>query len=46
MDTGKGKVALVEGRPWESGYNESSNGKLGDEMLNGQIFYDKKLTGH
>ena len=26
-------------RPWENGYNESFNGKLRDELLNGEIFY-------
>ena len=24
---------------WENGYNESFNGKLRDELLNGEIFY-------
>lgn len=24
--------------PWENGYNESFNGKLRDELLNGEIF--------
>ena len=27
------------GSPWENGYNESFNGKLRDELLNGEIFY-------
>jgi putative transposase len=27
------------GSPWENGYNESFNGKLRDEFLNGEIFY-------
>ena len=27
------------GSPWESGYNESFNSKLRDELLNGEIFY-------
>ena len=26
------------GSPWENGYNESFNGKLRDELLNGEIF--------
>ena len=31
---------LIEpGSPWENGYNESFNGKLRDELLNGEIFY-------
>src|SRR3546814_19415763 len=25
--------------PWENGYNESFNGSLRDELLNGEIFY-------
>ena len=25
--------------PWENGYNESFNGKLRDELLNGELFY-------
>ena len=27
------------GSPWENGYNERFNGKLRDELLNGEIFY-------
>jgi transposase InsO family protein len=27
------------GNPWENGYCESFNGKLRDELLNGEIFY-------
>jgi putative transposase len=30
------------GSPWESGYCESFNGKLRDELLNGEIFYSLK----
>ena len=30
------------GSPWENGYNKSFNGKLGDELLNGEIFYALK----
>ena len=34
------KTLYIEpGSPWENGYNESFNGKLGDERLNGEIFY-------
>ena len=34
---------LIEpGIPWENGYNESFNGKLKDELLNGEIFYTVK----
>ena len=35
------KTAFIEpGSPWENGYNESFNGKLRDELLNGEIFYN------
>ena len=30
---------IAPGSPWENGYNESFNGKLRDELLNGEIFY-------
>ena len=34
------KTLYIEpGPPWENGYNESFNGKLRDELLNGEIFY-------
>jgi putative transposase len=34
------KTAYIEpGSPWENGYVESFNGKLRDELLNGEIFY-------
>ena len=29
---------IEPGSPWENGYNESFNGKLKDELLNGEIF--------
>ena len=32
----------LSGSPWENGYNESFNGKLRDELLNGEIFYTLK----
>jgi len=33
------KTAYIEpDSPWENGYNESFNGKLRDELLNGEIF--------
>ena len=32
-------VFIEPGSPWENGYNESFNGKLRDELLNGEIFY-------
>ena len=30
---------IEPGSPWENGYNESFNGTLRDEFLNGEIFY-------
>ena len=34
------KTAFIEpGSPWENGYCESFNSKLGDELLNSEIFY-------
>ena len=37
------KTLFIEpGSPWENGYNESFNGKLRDELLNGEIFYTPK----
>lgn len=34
------KTLFIEpGSPWQNGYNESFNGKLRDELLNGEIFY-------
>lgn len=34
------KTLFIEpGSPWENGYNESFNGRLRDEFLNGEIFY-------
>ena len=30
---------IAPGSPWENGYNESFNGKLRNEFLNGEIFY-------
>lgn len=30
---------IEPGNPWENGYIESFNGKLRDELLNGEIFY-------
>ncbi len=37
------KTLYIEpGSPWENGYNESFNGKLRDELLNGDIFYSLK----
>jgi len=37
------KTLFIEpGSPWENGYNESFNGKLRDELLNMEIFYNLK----
>ena len=37
------KTLFIEpGSPWENGYNESFNGKLRDELLNGEIFFSLK----
>jgi len=33
---------IEPGSPWENGYNESFNGKLRDELLNGEIFFTLK----
>jgi len=33
---------IEPGSPWENGYNESFNGKLRDELLNGEVFYTLK----
>jgi transposase InsO family protein len=41
---GTGTLYLEPGNPWESGYCESSNGKLRDECLNREIFYSLKET--
>jgi transposase InsO family protein len=32
-------IRIHPGSPWENGYNERFNGKLRDELLNGEIFY-------
>ncbi len=37
------KTLIIEpGSPWENGYDKSFNGKLRDEMLDGEIFYALK----
>ena len=37
------KPLFIEpGSPWENGYIESFNGKMRDELLNGEIFYSLK----
>ncbi len=43
MDRVGVKTLFIEpGSPWENGYVESFNGKLRDELLNGEIFYTLK----
>jgi transposase InsO family protein len=39
---GVGTLYIEPGSPWENGYNESFNGKLRDELLNGEIFFTLK----
>ena len=37
------RTAFIEpGSPWETGYIESTNARLRDELLNGEIFYTLK----
>jgi len=36
---GVGPLFIEPGSPWENGYCESFNGRLQDELLNGEIFY-------
>ena len=39
------KTAYIEpGSPWENGYVESFNGRLRDELLNGEIFHTLKAA--
>ena len=38
QDLKLGNPVIEPGSPWENGYNESFNGKLRDELLNGEIF--------
>jgi transposase InsO family protein len=37
-----GPLFIEPGSPWENGYVESFNGKLRDELLDGEIFYTLK----
>ena len=40
IDAVRAKTAFIEpGSPWETGYCESFNSKLRDELLNGEIFH-------
>ena len=36
---GVGTLFIEPGSPWENGYIESFNGKMRDELLNGEIFF-------
>jgi transposase InsO family protein len=37
------RTAYIElGSPWENGYCESFNGRLRDELLDGEVFYSLK----
>src|SRR5262245_1509606 len=38
-DVGVKTLFIEPGSPWKNGYVESFNGKLRDELLNGEIFY-------
>ena len=38
-DLGVETLFIEPGSPWENGYCESFNGRLRDELLNGEIFY-------
>ena len=41
-DLGVTTLFIEPGSPWENGYIESFNGKLRDELLNGEIFFTLK----
>ena len=40
--SGCGHSVHSTGSPWENGYNKSFNGKLRDDLLNGEIFCTRK----
>jgi transposase InsO family protein len=42
MQVGAKTLFIEPGSPWENGYCESFNGKLRDELLNGEIFCSLK----
>ena len=42
FDLRQAHLFIEPGSPWENGYCESFNGKLRDELLNGEIFYSLK----
>jgi len=37
-ESGVKTLYIEPGSPWQNGFNESFNGKLGDELLNGELF--------
>lgn len=39
---GIGPLYIEPGSPWENGYCESFNGKMRDQLLNGELFYPLK----
>ena len=39
---GTKSLYIEPGSPWENGYCKSFNGKLRDELLNGEIFYNPR----
>jgi len=41
-DVGVQTQYITPGSPWENGYCESFNGRLRDELLNGEVFYTLK----
>ena len=41
-NAGAQTLYIEPGSPWENGYCESFNGRLRDELLNGEIFYSLK----
>jgi len=42
VNVGSKTLDIEPGSPWENRYCESFNGKLRDELLNGEIFYSLK----
>lgn len=42
LNIGVQTLYIEPGSPWENGYIESFNGKLRDELLNGELFYTLK----
>ncbi len=43
-ERGTGTVYIEPGHPWENGYCESFNGKLRDECLNEEVFYNQRYA--